>query len=292
MPEEGQKAVLPRHATLELTYNCNHACPFCYCEWLSHAELYDKELSIEEWCGLVRTFAENGVKEFTFSGGEPLLKKGVFDLIAYAASLPQKPRLSLFSNGTLVDDPVLDFLQKHRVNFFTSIHSVHRMDFFSGARARFNRILDLVAAAKKRGIFCGVSMTVTQKNFSSVRNVGMAALLAGADSFQCGSVMAAGRNLQHPELMLTEKQMAKLQSIAGGLRKITGKTVAAVVEERCDCYREDAEGNIGFTWKDSCGAARSFFAVGPSGMLRPCLHIPCNICHWKDFRNFKQCRPV
>ena len=97
---------------------------------------------------------------------------------------------------------------------------------------------------------------------------------------------------EHPELMLTEKQMAKLQSVAGSLRKITGKTVAAVVEERCDCYREDAEGNIEFTWKDSCGAARSFFAVGPSGMLRPCLHIPYNICHWKDFRNFKQCRPV
>lgn len=283
---------LPRHATLELTYNCNHACPFCYCEWLSHPELYEKELTIDEWCDLVRTFAENGVKEFTFSGGEPLLKKGVFDLIAYAASLPQKLRLNIFSNGTLVDESVLDLLQQHRVNFFTSIHSVHRMDFFSGARARFNRILDLVSAAKEREIFTGVSMTVTSRNFSAIRNVGMAALLAGADTFQFGAVMATGRCLQHPELMLTKKQMSKLPEIAGRLSQLTGKYVVPVMEERCTCYREDAEGKIEFTWQESCGAARSFFAVGPAGMLRPCLHIPCNICHWKDFHNFKSCRPV
>ena len=285
---------LPQHALLELTYNCNHACPFCSCEWLTHPGLYRQEIDISEWKELVRTYAAHGVTEFTFTGGEPLLKHGIGELIDFAGTLPQELKLNIFTNGTLLNDEILSTLKRNNVFLATSIHSVKNQPYFTGASTTFAQTLDNVAKAVKYGLKTSVSMTITTKNFKEIANLGVAVLLAGADVFQIGAVMAAGRCLYHPELMLSPEQLKKLPILAGRLQKrFPNKKVYYVVEPecKCSCYRED-DGKIFLTYNDQCPAMKDYFTVGPSGWVRSCLHLPKDLFYWSNYEHFYDIRPL
>ena len=281
---------LPHHCVLELTYNCNHACPFCSCEWLNHPELYRQELSISEWKELLRIYAENGVGHFTFSGGEPLLKKGLCELIDYAGNLPQKLDLTLFTNGSLMNEDIWVCLQRNRVQFATSLHSVRKMPFFTGSKTTFSQVMDVVAESARRGLCTDVSMTVTKQNFKEIPNVGAAALLAGADTFLILSVMAAGRNLHHPDYMLTEEQNLKIYGSASTMqKKFPQKKVIPIVEPRCISCTEK-EGIVNISWDKKCPCLKTLFTVGPGGWVRPCMHLPKDLIFWRDLDHFYDAR--
>jgi radical SAM protein with 4Fe4S-binding SPASM domain len=83
-----------------LTNRCNLRCPQCYMDAGSPA---GGELTTIEWQRVLDQFtAVYGPSTVAFSGGEPLLRRDLFDLAAHARA--QGHQLSLFTNGTLISD--------------------------------------------------------------------------------------------------------------------------------------------------------------------------------------------
>ncbi len=85
---------------VSLTDRCNLRCSYCMPEeglaWLGKPEL----LTDDEVVRLVRTaVTELGVTDVRFTGGEPLLRRGLVGIVARCAALEPRPRLSLTSNG-------------------------------------------------------------------------------------------------------------------------------------------------------------------------------------------------
>ncbi|WP_181766801.1 GTP 3',8-cyclase MoaA [Streptomyces albidus (ex Kaewkla and Franco 2022)] len=85
---------------VSLTDRCNLRCTYCMPEeglqWLAKPEL----LTDDEIVRLVRiAVSELGVEEVRFTGGEPLLRPGLVGIVERCASLPQRPQLSLTTNG-------------------------------------------------------------------------------------------------------------------------------------------------------------------------------------------------
>ena len=80
-------AVLPDVAALELTYRCNHKCRFCSCPWYAGMLKPGPEMDAAEWRQLICEFADQGVRQFAITGGETLLKDGVFDILDCAANV-------------------------------------------------------------------------------------------------------------------------------------------------------------------------------------------------------------
>ena len=80
-------AVLPDVAALELTYRCNHKCRFCSCPWYAEMLKPGTEMDAAEWRQLICEFADQGVRQFAITGGEALLKEGVFDILDCAANV-------------------------------------------------------------------------------------------------------------------------------------------------------------------------------------------------------------
>ena len=76
---------LPQSAVLELTYQCNHHCLFCSCPWYAPHSTYPKqrELDLQEWKEVVDRLYAEGVRSFSISGGEALLKEGMPELVKY-----------------------------------------------------------------------------------------------------------------------------------------------------------------------------------------------------------------
>src|ERR1700759_5770357 len=85
---------------VSLTDRCNLRCAYCMpaegLDWLPKPEL----LTDDEVVRLIRVGVERlGIREVRFTGGEPLLRRGLADLVARTAALRPRPELSLTTNG-------------------------------------------------------------------------------------------------------------------------------------------------------------------------------------------------
>src|ERR1700759_3596257 len=85
---------------VSLTDRCNLRCDYCMpaegLDWLPKPEL----LTDDEVVRLIRVGVERlGIREVRFTGGEPLLRRGLAGLVARTAALRPRPELSLTTNG-------------------------------------------------------------------------------------------------------------------------------------------------------------------------------------------------
>ena len=89
---------------VSLTDRCNLRCDYCMpaegLDWLPKPEL----LTDDEVVRLVRIGVERlGIAEVRFTGGEPLLRRGLLDIVARTAELRPRPEISLTTNAIGLD---------------------------------------------------------------------------------------------------------------------------------------------------------------------------------------------
>jgi GTP 3',8-cyclase len=88
---------------ISVTDRCNFRCRYCMpaegLQWLTKPEL----LTFEELHRLVAVMASMGVGEVRLTGGEPLVRRDLPDLVARLAAVPGVEDLSLTTNGVLLD---------------------------------------------------------------------------------------------------------------------------------------------------------------------------------------------
>src|SRR5947209_17117169 len=87
---------------VSITDRCNERCTYCmpheFQEWLPREEI----LSYEETLRLIRLAAELGVTKIRVTGGEPLTRRGVLDLIREIPKIAGIDSIGLSTNGTLL----------------------------------------------------------------------------------------------------------------------------------------------------------------------------------------------
>jgi cyclic pyranopterin phosphate synthase len=107
---------------ISLIDQCNFRCPYCMPKEIfgpDYAFLPRREmLSNEELIPLVRLFVRGGVRKIRLTGGEPLLRPGLADLIAALHALPGADDLALTTNGWLLERMSGDLAAAglHRIN--------------------------------------------------------------------------------------------------------------------------------------------------------------------------------
>ena len=89
---------------ISLTDRCNLRCAYCMpaegLDWLPRPEL----LTDDEVVRLARIGVESlGITEIRFTGGEPLLRRGLPNIVARTAALRPRPEISLTTNGIGLD---------------------------------------------------------------------------------------------------------------------------------------------------------------------------------------------
>jgi MoaA/NifB/PqqE/SkfB family radical SAM enzyme len=97
---QGRDLVRPTTCTLQVTTRCQLDCYHCSAARYKSGER--DELSTEEWLDVIRQAEHLGVNNIVFTGGEPLLRQDVFDLIA--AVDPDRANAAMFTNGLLLTD--------------------------------------------------------------------------------------------------------------------------------------------------------------------------------------------
>jgi GTP 3',8-cyclase len=139
---------------VSLTDRCNLRCAYCMppegLDWLPRAD----QLTDDEVVRLVRIGVERlGIREVRFTGGEPLLRRGLAAIVARTAELRPRPEISLTTNaiGLTRSVAVLRAAGLDRIN--VSLDTLRPETFRKLARRdRLPDVLDGLAAAAEAGL--------------------------------------------------------------------------------------------------------------------------------------------
>ena len=95
-----------RDLRISVTDRCNFRCPYCMPKEIFGRDYQclarDLLLSFEEITRIARLFVDRGVRKIRLTGGEPLLRKGIEELIAMLSEIPGVDDLTLTTNGSLL----------------------------------------------------------------------------------------------------------------------------------------------------------------------------------------------
>lgn len=87
---------------ISLTDRCNYRCIYCMPEQGVKSLCHEDILRIEEIAHVVRVLAGLGIRSVRLTGGEPLVRKGVVDLVRDIRAMPGIENISLTTNGVLL----------------------------------------------------------------------------------------------------------------------------------------------------------------------------------------------
>ncbi len=151
----------PLAMTFAITYDCQ--CKCVHCSAGKHLRKNQKYLSTEEAKKLIDEAQKLGVTIIAFTGGEPLLREDLFELISYVDDKKAMP--VMFTNGEfLTEENVEKLADAGLYSVFLSIDSPNpeEHDSLRGKSGLFEVAIEGLMRAKSKGIFAGFSSYATR----------------------------------------------------------------------------------------------------------------------------------
>ena len=152
-----------------ITRQCNLKCVHCY----AHAKNIssDSELSTQQGKNLLDDLADFGVPVILFSGGEPLIRKDLPELAAYAVEKGMRAVIS--TNGTLITPEKAQILKKIGLSYVgISLDGMEEInDRFRGVKGAFRSALKGIENCKKAGIKVGLRFTINKSNVAEIPKI-------------------------------------------------------------------------------------------------------------------------
>ncbi|KPK42797.1 MAG: 12,18-didecarboxysiroheme deacetylase, partial [Planctomycetes bacterium SM23_25] len=148
---------------------CNLRCVHCY----SHSEnrRYDDELSTDEAVRMLDDLAAFGVPVVLFSGGEPLMRPDLMELLDRAVGLGMRAVLS--TNGTLINAGVAARLKAAALSYVgVSLDGLKDVnDEFRGVAGAFDRAVAGIRNSLAARLKVGLRFTITRRNAAEIDGI-------------------------------------------------------------------------------------------------------------------------
>jgi len=274
----------PKSMDLEITTRCNLRCE--YCSHFTSAGDVGLDLPKEEWLRFFEELNRCAVMEVNLSGGEPLLRKDLKDLIE--GIIRNRMRFSILSNGTLISEETAAFLASTRrcnhvqVSIDGAVPATH--DSFRG-EGSFLKAIAGIQNLLKHKVPVTVRVTIHRKNVRDLEAIA-AYLLEdmGLPGFSTNAASPMGLCLGDTgRIQLTvEEQTLAMEKMLTLTRKYEGRIDAQagplaqardwrMVEQ---ARREGRDSIPGRGYLPGCGGPMSQMAVRADGVFVPCCHIP------------------
>ncbi len=142
-----------RYLRISVTDRCNFRCRYCMPNGLEEKYERQEVLTLEEIARLVRIFSRVGVEKIRLTGGEPLYRKGIVDLVGEIKRVPGIREVCMTTNGygMAALAPRLKANGLDRVNI--SIDSLDRERFQWVTQVDgLDKVLEAIAAALEAGL--------------------------------------------------------------------------------------------------------------------------------------------
>jgi len=145
-----------------ITRACNLKCVHCYND--SGAGKPSNEVSTDKAKEVIDDMARFGVPSVLFSGGEPLMRPDLFELIEYAVGKGLRTVIS--TNGTLISEQTAGKIKERGVSYVgISLDGIGPInDKFRGVDGAFERAVKGIRNCQRAGVRIGLRLTLTQRN--------------------------------------------------------------------------------------------------------------------------------
>ena len=152
-----------------VTRRCNLKCVHCY----AHAKNkhFDNELTTEQGQALIDDLADFGSPVMLFSGGEPLVRKDLPQLAAYAVEKGMRAVIS--TNGTLITSTMARTLKEIGLSYVgISLDGMQEInDRFRGVNGAFRSALEGIKNSQDAGIKVGLRFTINKFNVDEIPKI-------------------------------------------------------------------------------------------------------------------------
>ncbi len=252
---------------VEVNYECNHRCIFCYNCWKND---YVKEhvMTASEFEKVLEKAPD--AERYAISGGEPLLRDDIFELLEITKN--HSDQIALLTNGVLINDEKARKFSKLGIRVQVPFHGLEKThDQLVGMKGAYKRAIKGIAYLKKHGVDFAVTSVANRKNIDELERIFELGVALGSKELQVIRFMPGGEGMVHRDLELDDKGYIKMLKALNNVGRKYG-VFAAIGAPNLPCrFPEENYRHIHF---GKCSAGIDWFAIDPSGRVRMCNHSP------------------
>jgi len=249
----------------ELTYRCPLQCPYCS-NPLDFARSHE-ELSTAEWIEVFRQAREMGAAQLGFSGGEPLVREDLVELIAAARELGYYTNLITSGIG-LTEAKIAAFaeagLDHIQISFQAADEDVNNL--LAGSKKAFAQKLAMARAVKAHGYPMVLNFVTHRHNIDNIERIIQLCLELEADFVELATCQFYGwAELNRAGLLPSKEQLVRAERITNEWReKLAAENhPCKLIFVTPDYYEERPKGCMN-------GWGNLFLDITPDGTALPC----------------------
>jgi len=263
--QSGGSERLPLDGSVELTERCNLQCRHCYINApAGDRDARNQELDRAAWDRLFGQFADAGCLWLLLTGGEPLLRDDFSDV--YCDAKKRGLLVTLFSNGTLIDERVADLLAEWppfavEISLYSSRPETYEQ--VTGVAGSFDRCLRGIELLRARHIPLRLKAMAMSLNVDDLDATAAFACSLGVEfRFDPALNLRLDGSDAPRSLRLSPQQAFELDR----------RDPARVAEWQrfCDRFLQPPDDPNGLF---NCGAGEGVFHVDARGQLYPCTMV-------------------
>ncbi|MGD6810004.1 MAG: radical SAM protein [Candidatus Bathyarchaeia archaeon] len=274
---------VPLVMSWNVTRECNLKCSHCYIN-AADKKLPD-ELTTEEGKQLIDQICKVSKPLLILSGGEPLLRPDIYELIKYGSSKGLK--MGLGSNGSLIDDEVAKKLKEAgiiTVSISIDSHIPSQHDDFRGVPGSWEKAVNAIKALRANNVLVQVNTTLTHDNYDQIDDIMSFSESIGVENFHLFFLVPTGRGVkleditpQKYEEMIT-KTFAKVSKHRLNVRPSCAPQFMRIAQGMGLDMRQ---------WLRGCIAGMYYLRVYANGDVTPCPYLPIKVGNIRE-KSFKE----
>jgi len=279
------------------TKACNLKCEHCYRD----AGGKDAgELSPEEGKALLSEIAEAGFRIVILSGGEPLLRQDIFELIAHAASLGLRPVLG--TNGVLLTRETIGRLKAAgltRAGISLDSTDPQAHDAFRKQPGAWEATVGAMRLCLQEGLAFQVHTTVTKRNYTGILRITDFVERIGAKAHHIFFLVPTGRGKDLSDVFIGAAEIEQV------LRQVLEKQKTTALELKPVCAPQFVplarSLGLDLRFQRGCLAGTDYCCILPNGDVHPCPYLPLKVGNvrqerfsriWQDSAIFQRMRTL
>jgi MoaA/NifB/PqqE/SkfB family radical SAM enzyme len=257
----------PLVITFAVTYRCQLRC--AHCSAVRHIRRNERELNTKEAKRVIDESLDMGVAVVTFTGGEPLMREDIFDLISHVDK--RKAITLLFTNGFLLTDDVLNKLKEAGLySLFVSLDSVDpdEHDTLRGRLGVFRAAVEGIERALNKGMMVTIASYASRSNtkrhhFLKMHKLGRKLGVHMVMFFDC---ISTGALLHDTSEMLTPQQKRRIAQYSAYNFNLGTRPIFV-----SQAWQNSPEGYLSGV---GCVAGHLQYYVSAYGDVQPCDFTP------------------
>lgn len=284
----------------DITYNCNLRCKHCYA---NAGKSLGDELGTLQAKQVVDKLDRASVPVVAFSGGEPLVRKDIFQLTKYTNE--KGIYVAVATNGTLITKKKAREMREAGIRF-TQISldgaSAETHDNFRGIKGVFEKTIRGIKNCVDEGFFVNIAATATKYNYNEIPKIIDLCEDLGVNWFMLYNFVPTGRGEFITENDLTPSEREHVLNELWDRLKKGGKVSVLSTAPQFARVALETEinnnekivpthfANPSFQGKlvnlaefiGGCGCGRLYCAIRPNGDIEPCVFFPLKIGNIKN----------